>query len=76
MAIYVAVTPSDSTVYDPPLKAVWVSVTGNVAILGFTDSAPQTLPLVPVGMLLFPYPVSKIMQTNTTATVPVGCQTG
>ena len=51
-------------------------MTGNVAILGFTDSAPQTLPLVPVGMLLFPYPVSKIMQTNTTATVPVGCQTG
>jgi hypothetical protein len=76
MSIYGAVTASDTTVYAPALRAVWVSVAGNVAILGETDSVAVTLPNVPVGFLLFPYPVQKIMQTNTTATVAVGCQTG
>lgn len=75
-ATYFALTKSDATVYGPALSAVWVSVTGNVAILGLHDTAPVTLPSVPVGFLAFPYPVSQVLATGTTATVSVGVAAG
>lgn len=58
-----AVTPSDSTVVN--CQALFVGVTGNVAITAEGDTAAVTLTNVPVGLL--PIACSKVMSTNTTA---------
>lgn len=62
-----AVTPSDSTLYDPPTRWVYVGGTGDVAVLLEEDSSPVTLKAVPVGTQLR-IRARKIMSTNTTAT--------
>jgi hypothetical protein len=77
MSIYSAITPSDSTVYAPAIIAIWVTSGGAVAVLGVGDTAAVTIPAVPVAQWVkFPYPVQKIMATNTTATGIIGCATG
>lgn len=58
------VTPSDSTIV--ACQALYVGVTGNVAIVAEGDTAAVTLSNVPVGIL--PIACSKVMSTNTTAT--------
>jgi hypothetical protein len=60
------ITKSDSTVYDPPLDAIFVGGAGNVALV---DLAGNTVTITGViaGQIL-PIGASKIMSTNTTAT--------
>ncbi len=67
----VSVTKSDSTVYSPPLRAVYVGTTGDVALLAANDSSPVTFTAVPAGTLL-PVCAKKVMSTNTSASNLVG----
>jgi hypothetical protein len=64
-----AITPSDSTVVN--VRALWVGGAGNIALIARDDTAAQTLSGVPAGTLL-PVSCSKVMATNTTATLIVG----
>lgn len=80
----IAVTPSDTKDVTNPAgdnaavyaKALWIGVTGDVAIVaaGDTSNANQgtavTHKAVPVG--IFPVQVRRVMSTNTTATNIVG----
>jgi len=67
-----AITPSDTTTYSPPLRGLWVGGAGNVAVLAVGDTAPQTITGVPVGTFINWILVSKVMATNTTATLILG----
>lgn len=67
----VAITPSDDTTYNPPLRKLWVGVTGHIAVQLSGMSTALTLSNVPVGML-DDLRISKVMATGTTATTMVG----
>lgn len=60
-----AVTKSDSTVL-AGVRALYIGVTGDVAVMPRGSSTAVTFKAVPVGIL--PVQVSKVMSTNTTAT--------
>lgn len=62
-----AVTPSDTTTFDPPGRGVWVGTTGNLAVRMAGDQSVVTFVGVPAGYLL-PIAVDRIMSANTTAT--------
>ena len=62
----VAVTPSDSTVYAPPLDALYVGGTGNLALTG-VDGASYTLNGALAGTV-YNIQVQKVLATGTTAT--------
>jgi hypothetical protein len=66
-----AVTPSDSTTFEPPLRGFMVGAVGNVAVIAADDDAAVTLVAVAVGVV-HPISCKKIMSTNTTATSIVG----
>jgi hypothetical protein len=63
------VTPSDTTVFDPPTRGLWVGVTGNIAVR-FADGTSVTLSNVPVG--LYPFALDMVKSTSTTATTMIG----
>jgi len=66
----VAITPSDTTVYDPPLKALWVGGGGNLSLIASDDTAAVTLVGVNGGQII---PVmAKQVMAATTATSIVG----
>ena len=67
----VAITKSDTTVYDPPLKALWVGGAGDVAVIAVDDTAAVTIPGVNGGQII-PVMAKQVMATNTTATSIVG----
>lgn len=67
----VAVTKSDATVYDPPLRGFYVGGAGDVAVIAADDTAAVTLTGCLAGVL-YPFSVTKVMSTNTTATAIVG----
>lgn len=67
----VAITKSDSTVYDPPLDGFWVGGTGDVAVIAESDSAAVTIESIPAGTFIG-VRCTKIMSTNTDATAIVG----
>jgi hypothetical protein len=62
---------ADGTTYIPPLRRLYVGGAGNVAI---TTAGGQTVTLtaVPVGTTIIGVAISKVMSTNTTATLLVG----
>lgn len=60
-----AVTASDATII-PKTRALWVGVTGNVAVRMAGDGSLVTFTAVPVGVL--PVQVDKVLSTGTTAT--------
>lgn len=66
-----AITKSDATEYDPPLRGIYIGGAGNVAVIGADDSAAVTLTALAVGVW-HPIAVKKVMSTNTTATAIVG----
>lgn len=68
----VAVTKSDSTILPDGIRALWIGGAGDVAVIMAGDTAAVTLSAVPAGTML-PIQVSKVMSTNTTATLIVGC---
>ncbi len=63
------ITKSDSTVLEPPTRAVWVGGAGNLAVQYF-DGSSDTLNAVPAGTLL-PIRVKKVLAA-TTATLISG----
>jgi hypothetical protein len=65
------VTPSDVTVFAPPLRKLWVGVAGNLSIQLAGMTTPVTLVGVPIGMLN-DLRISKVMATDTTATTMIG----
>lgn len=67
----VSVTKSDATVYNPPLRSLYVGSGGDVAILAVDDTDPVTVPSVPSGSVLN-IAIKKVMATNTTASAMVG----
>lgn len=68
----VAITKSDTTVYTPPLKSLWVTTTGDIAIIPAGDTTAVTIAAVPVGWFQTPVMISKVMSTNTTAIISLG----
>ncbi len=68
----VAVTKSDTTIYNPPLLALYVGGTGDVALLAVGDTAAVTLTGVPAGTVINWVAIQKVMSTNTTATLLYG----
>lgn len=67
----VAVTKSDSTVYTPSLKSLWVGGAGDVAVRMKGSQTTVTYLAVPAGTRL-PVNVDKVMSTNTSATNIIG----
>jgi len=70
-----ALTASDTTVYTPPLVAVWITTAGNLVVHGRGDAANSGAFAVPVGLFTFPYPVDKIAAAST-AVLGIGVQAG
>lgn len=69
----VSVTPSDSTVFDPPLTGLYVAGAGDLALLGANDTVAVTLTAIAAKTFVNNLvAVSKVMATNTTATGIVG----
>ena len=66
----VAITKSDSTVFTPPLRGIYVGGTGDVAVTTMLGTV-ITFTAVPAGFIL-PVYCSKVMSTNTSATSMVG----
>ncbi len=61
-----AVTPSDTTTFDPPGRALYVGATGNVAVR--MAGGGQTLTFVNVqGGSVLSISVDRVMSANTTA---------
>lgn len=60
-----AVTPSDTTVLSG-VRALYIGVAGDVAVMPKGSSTAVTFKAVPVGVL--PVQCSKVMLTNTAAT--------
>lgn len=66
-----AITTSDSTTYNPAIRALYVGGAGNVAITT-SQGDVVTLTAVPVGAVIDWALITKVMLTNTTATLMVG----
>ena len=66
-----AVTKSDSTVFSPPTRFLWVGGAGNVAVVMNQDAAAVTFLAVAAGTRL-DISVTKVMSTNTSATNIIG----
>lgn len=64
------ITPSDGTDLTRATRAIYVGVTGNLAVI-MLDGTTATFIAVPAGALL-PLMVSRILATGTTATSIVG----
>lgn len=66
-----SVTPSDSTIYSPALRQLYVGSAGNVSV---QDEAGNTVTFMnaPAGFYLTPFFVKKVLATGTTASALVG----
>jgi hypothetical protein len=62
----VAVTKSDSTVYDPPLAGLFIGGAGNVAVV--TEKGNTVTFTGCIAGQILPITCTKVMSTNTTAT--------
>ena len=67
----VAVTPSDTVVHNPPLRALWIGGAGALAIQCIGDTAPVTLAAVPVGPFTMGV-IAQVFATGTAATNIIG----
>lgn len=66
-------TPSDTTVYTPAIRQIYVATTGNVAVED-EEGNQVTFVSVPGGFYLTPFFVKKVLATGTTATGLIGFQ--
>lgn len=64
----VTVTPSASTVYDPPGRGLYVGVTGNVVVRMAGDLSQPTFVAVPAGTIL-PIAVDMVLDTGTASSM-------
>ena len=60
------VTPSDATIYNPPMRGMFVGGSGVIKLLAQGDSAASTWQAFP-GMYI-PVEIKKVLATGTTAT--------
>lgn len=69
----VAVTKSDSTEYDPPLRGLYVGGTGDVRVIfANADADDVTFTALAAGVVHPIANIKKVMSTDTTATAIVG----
>lgn len=66
----IQITPSDATVYDPPLRGCIVEVAGDLAINPIKSSSNVTITVVAGQMI--PVLMTQVLSTGTTATVVCG----
>lgn len=64
-------TKSDTTVYDPVYRGLYVGGVGDVTVIPEGQTATVTFTAVPAGTIL-PVTVRQLMSTGTTATNIVG----
>lgn len=67
----VSITANNSTVLDPPARAIYVGGTGDLAVRMAGDATTPIFVAVPAGTVL-PISVDKVLATGTTATGIVG----
>lgn len=65
------ITISDTTLYSPPFRGVYVGGTGDLVVMMAQDSVAVPFKAVPAGSML-PICVSQILSSGTTATFIVG----
>ncbi len=65
-----AITPSDTTVYDPPIRGIYIGGAGNVTIQN--EAGVNTLITAPTAGLVLPVFARQVRATGTTATALVG----
>lgn len=63
-----AITPSDATVYDPPLRGIYIGGAGAIA-LTFTDDSTAVFTAPVVGVIHNFGQVKKVLSTGTVATL-------
>jgi hypothetical protein len=66
----IQITPSNSTVYNPPLRGCIVEVAGDLAIE--TSKGDSSVIITVVAAQLVPAMITKVLATGTTATVICG----
>jgi len=69
-----AITPSDSTVFNPPYRSLWVGGAGNISVVMSDDREAETTVTfsgIAAGTWM-PIRVVKVMATGTTATLIAG----
>ena len=68
----ISITKSDATdLTTSKVRGLWIGGAGDVAVIAFNDTAAVTIAGVLAGTLL-PISVTKVMSTNTTATLIIG----
>lgn len=67
------ITASDTTVYSPAIRQIYVGSAGNVTVED-TSGNVVTFTTVPSGFYLTPFFVSKVLATGTTASAMIGFQ--
>jgi hypothetical protein len=67
----VSITKSDSTVYSPLIRAIYVGVGGDINVVD-NDGNTVLFVGVPQGSLLGPFALTKVMSTNTNAGSMIG----
>lgn len=67
----VTITKSDITILSPPARAIYVGVTGDIAVRMVGDQTTPTFVGVPAGTIL-PIAVDKVLSTGTTASSIIG----
>jgi hypothetical protein len=65
------ITKSDSTTYDPPIRALYVGGTGNISVDMAGGQTAVLFSTIPAGTII-PVTAVKVNSTNTTATTIVG----
>lgn len=65
------ITKSDTTTYNPPLRALYIGGTGNVSVDTAGGQPGVLFSALPVGAII-PVTAVKVNSTNTTATLIVG----
>lgn len=65
-----AITKSDTTIFNPPVRGLYVGGLGDVAVVT-QDGSAVTFTAVPAGTYI-PIGLQKVMSTGTTATNIVG----
>ncbi len=70
---YAAITASDVTVYDPPIKAIYVGGAGDVTVVGGDGSGSSVTFSAPIAGGWLSVQATKVMATGTGATSLVAC---